>query len=103
MPNPHFLIGIALRQRQKQRVANQFDNAGGIVAVVLNFVEFKKAKSDLIVYQLPVRGVFNVQRRNWCLFMEALTPLQVKGALLLDRIQAEIVEQRVEFDGLAGL
>ena len=62
MPNAGLFGGVTLSQRQEDRVPNQLDNNGRIVAIVLDLVEFKKIQSDLVVNQLPIRGIFNVQR-----------------------------------------
>ncbi len=94
--------GVGLGQRKEERIADEFDDGGRVVAVVLNFVEFEKVEADLIVDELPVGGVFGIEGGDGSFGVEAVAPGGVEGALLGDGFEAQIVEQGVEFDFLAG-
>jgi len=49
-----------LGEWKEECVADEFHNDGGIVFVTLNAIEFEEVEADLIVYQLPIGGVFGI-------------------------------------------
>ena len=73
------------------------------MAIVLNLVEFEQVLADLIVDELPIGGVFGAERGERGLGMKAFAPGGVEIALMGDGFEAEVVEQGIEFDFLAGL
>src|SRR5262249_36566834 len=68
------------------------------MAIVLNSIEFEKIQSDLIVDQLPVSRILSVERGNRRLLVESLAPALEKRSLLIDGLQAQIIEQCVELN-----
>ena len=94
---------VILGERQEQRVADQFHDDGGIVFVALNVIELEEVEADLIVYQLPIGGVFRVHCRRRRLFVESFAPVGVELALLGDGFQTEIVQLGIQSDRLPRL
>ncbi len=99
----HVVRRVALRERQEQRAADQLDRNRGVVAVILNFVEFEQVEADLIVNELPIGGVLGTERRERSLGAKAFAPAGVERALRVHGLQAQVVELRVELDLLARL
>src|SRR6185437_15433093 len=56
----HVLRCVALRERKKDRVADQLDRDGRLMAIALNVIQVQQFETDLIVYQMPIGGVLGI-------------------------------------------
>ena len=99
---PHVLWRVALRERKKNRVADQLDRNGWVMAIALNVVQLEQAETNLIVDEVPIGGVLGSKRRDRSLGAKALPPLGVESALLGKGCEAHVVQQSIELDGFAG-
>jgi len=82
--------------------AEQFDVDGGVVPVILDTVVFEQLERDLVVDKLPVGGVLGAERDERNLAAEALAEFGIRTAQVGDAGGADVVEQGIERDGLAG-
>ncbi len=81
---------VILSERQEDGVADEFDGDGGIVFVALDFIVFEKVEADLIVDELPVGGVFRIERGYGGLGAEAFAARRRRKARWLAMPSADM-------------